>query len=206
MIGAQQTLFAPTWSWRHLRGSTSALFSPCPEHESGCECPLATYRYELRRTWDTAKLPLLAICCNPSTAGSLRDDATCRLLYARAERAGCGGLRLLNVFALRSTDPRVLKEAVAHGRSPIGPDNDALIRSALEEHRDGRLLLAWGGDASLLGRGRAIADLALRIHGRPECLGVTADGEPRHPLRIPNAMEPVLLNHARQLLRAESSR
>lgn len=206
IVQQQQSLFTPTWSWRHLRGPTSVRFSPCPQHGERCECPLAAYRYELRRTWDASKPPLLAICCNPSTADSLRDDATCRLLYSRAERAGCGGLRLLNVFALRSTDPRALKEAVAQGRNPVGPDNDALICSALEEHRDGRLLLAWGGDASLLGRGRAIADLALRIHGRPECLGVTADGEPRHPLRIPNAMEPVLLTHARQLLRAESSR
>lgn len=206
MIQVQQSLFAPTWSWRHLRGPTSAIFSPCPTHGDGCECAHATYRYELRRTWDSSKRPLLAICCNPSTAGKLQDDATCRLLYSRADRAGCGGLRLLNAFALRSTDPRALKEAVAQGRSPVGPENDAIIQAALEEHRGDRVLLAWGGDASLLDRGRTIADMALRIHGRPECLGVTNSGEPRHPLRIPHAMEFCLLTHARDLLRAEASR
>lgn len=206
MIHAQQALFAPTWSWKHLRGPTSARFSTCPEHGHGCECPLATYRYELRRTWDASKRPLVVIACNPSIAGSLRDDPTCRLLYARADRMGCGGVRLLNVFALRSTDPRALKEALSQGRNPVGPENDEAIRCALEEHREDRLLLAWGGDATLLDRGRVIADLALRIHGRPECLGVTATGEPRHPLRIPNAMEPCLLTHARELLHAYASR
>lgn len=203
---AQQPLFTPTWSWRHLRGPTSARFSPCPEHGPGCECPLATYRYELRRTWDPSKPTLLAICCNPSIAGSLRDDATCRLLYSRADRLGCGGLRLLNAFALRSTDPRALKQAADAGRNPVGPENDALILAAIEEHKSDRLLLAWGGDARLLDRGRAVADMALRIHGRPECLGVTAGGEPRHPLRIPHAMELCLLSHARDIERVESSR
>lgn len=203
---AQQALFTPQWSWRHLRGPTSAIFSPCPEHGPGCECPLATYRYELRRTWDASKAPLLAVCCNPSRAGSLRDDSTCRLLYSRASRLGCGGLRLLNAFALRSTDPSALKAATLAGRSAVGPENDALIASALEEHKHDRLLLAWGGEARLLDRGRTVAEMAFRLHGRPECLGVTADGEPRHPLRIPHAMDLCLLTHARDIQRKETSR
>ena len=202
----QQPLFAPTWRWRHLTGPTSTRFSRCPEHGTDCECPLATYRYELRRMWDASKPLLLAICCNPSIAGRLKDDNTCRLLYSRADRIGCGGLRLLNAFALRSTDPRALAAATKTGRDPIGPENDALIRAALEEHRDGRLLLAWGGDATLLGRGQAVADMAFRIHGRPECLGVTTTGEPRHPLRIPTAMQMVLLSTAREIQRAEAGR
>lgn len=200
---AQQPLFRPTWHWRGLRGPSYARFSPCPEHGPDCECPQATYRYELRRTWDASKRPLVVIACNPSVAGSLRDDNTCRLLYGRANRMGLGGVRLFNAFALRSTDPKALVAAVKAGCSPIGPESDDLIAAALEEHRGDRLPLAWGGDATLLDRGRAVADMAYRIHGHPECLGVTATGEPRHPLRIPTAMEMLPLRTAREIQRAE---
>lgn len=196
-------LFRAEWAWRGLRGPSSARFSPCPEHGPDCECPLATYRYELRRTWDAGKRPLVVVACNPSVATSLRDDNTCRLLYGRANRMGLGGVRLFNIFALRSTDPKALYAAVKAGRSPIGPENDAILAAALEEHRDDRLLLAWGGDATLLDRGRTVAEMAFRIHGNPECLGVTTTGEPRHPLRIPTAMEMVRLSTARAIQRAE---
>lgn len=188
---AQQTLFADAWSWRHLRGTTSARFSPCPEHGPGCECPLAVYRYELRRTWDASKRPLVAICLNPSTAGAIADDPTGRRLYAFADRWGLGGLVLLNAFALRSTDPRGLKRAVKSGIDPIGADNSRTIASVLEEHLGDRLILAWGGHGTFLDRGRDVAKLAHDVHPSPECLGLTANGEPRHPLFVPEITAPM---------------
>jgi hypothetical protein len=182
-VTAQQTLFAADslkWRWRGLEGTSSARFSPCER-----------YRYELRRTWDATRRPMVAICCNPSVATALVDDATCRRLYDFGDRWGHGGLILLNAFALRSTDPRALRAEVRAGRDPVGEDNDMVIRDVLAAYRSDRLLLAWGGDARLNDRGRRLAAMALEIHGSPVCLGLTAGGEPRHPLYVPRAMPPL---------------
>jgi len=172
---------AEPWTWRGRRGTSSARFSDDRR-----------YRYELRRTWDASLRPLLVIACNPSVAGESKDDSTCRRLYAFAASWGLGGVVLANAYALCSTDPKALRAAVKRGESPVGEDNDATIRRLLEAHRDDRLLLAWGGNAKLLDRGQAVARMALEIHGRPECFGLTADGHPSHVLYLPDASVPHL--------------
>jgi len=170
------------WSFRGKPGTSSARFSDDRR-----------YRYELRRTWDASLRPLLVIACNPSTSdeGSRTDPTTKRLL-SFASAWGLGGLLLLNCYALCSTDPKALRASVKRGESPIGPDNDATLRRLLESHKDDRLLLAWGGNAKLLDRGQAVARMALEIHGRPECFGLTSDGHPSHPLYLPDASVPHL--------------
>lgn len=177
----QQPLFAESWRWKGLVGTSSARFSEDRR-----------YRYELRRTWSPALRPLIVIACNPSIATDTRDDPTCRRLYAFADRWGLGGVYLLNAFALCSTDPKALKAAVKLGVDPVGPDNDATIRSVLERHREDKLLLAWGGNAKLNDRGRDVGAMALSIHGRPECFGLTEDGHPVHPLYQPDVSIPHL--------------
>ena len=82
---------------------------------------------------------------------------------------------LVNLFALRSTDPTVLKTA----RDPIGPKNDTTIRRITR--RASRVIVAWGDKGAFLGRGKQVAAML----NEPFCLGVTARGEPRHPLYIP---------------------
>lgn len=178
----QQSLFGQTWRFRGRDGVSSARFSDD-----------RMYRYELRRTWDATKRPLVVIACNPSTAAEEQDDPTCRRLYAFADAWGLGGILLLNAFALCSTDPRGLRASMKAGGDPVGPENDATLRRLLEEHRGDRLLLAWGGNARLMDRGRAVATLAMSVHGRPECFGLTRGGEPVHCLYLPDASVPHLL-------------
>ena len=63
------------------------------------------YRYSLWRVWD-AGLPSLAWCLlNPSTADAEREDATTRRLRGFCRAWGYGGYLLVNLFALRATDP-----------------------------------------------------------------------------------------------------
>ncbi len=169
------------WRWRGHEGTSSARFSPCMR-----------YRYELRRTWKPELRPLVAICCNPSVATELVEDNTVRRLLGFADRWGFGGLVLANAFALRSTDPKALRASLAAGVDPIGSENDASIRSILESHRSDKLILGWGGNARLLDRGRNVAAMALTIHGRPECFGLTKDGQPVHPLYLPDVSVPHL--------------
>ncbi len=181
-MSQQQPLFGATpWTWRGRPGTSSARFSEDRR-----------YRYELRRTWDASKRPLVVVACNPSKAAESKDDPTCRRLYSFASAWGLGGIVLLNAFAFCATDPKDLRLAAKQGVDVVGAENEETLRRVLETHKDDRLLLAWGGNAKLLGRGRITAALVLEAHGRPECFGLTADGYPSHPLYLPDESVPHL--------------
>lgn len=134
------------------------------------------YRYRLWRTWDATR-PRVAFCLlNPSAADDRRDDPTIRRCVRFARRWGYGGVVVVNLFALRATDPRAL------GRSadPVGPANDRAIRDAA---RRARLVVAgWGSRGAL--RRRADEATALLAGARVVTFGVTRDGQPRHPLYV----------------------
>lgn len=125
---------------------------------------------------------------NPSTATATVTDNTIRRCRGYAHRWGAGGL-LLNLFALRSTDPRQL---YTHPR-PVGSDNDAVLTDRLRDPRTdrGRVVVAWGSNGGLHERDRQVLAL-LRSEGvRPLSLRVTGRGHPHHPLRLPAALTPV---------------
>ena len=125
---------------------------------------------------------------NPSTADESTDDPTIRRILGFADDWGFGTLVMLNVFAFRSTDPKALHERAARTPGPksevIGPENDATIRSTFERHRRDKLVIGWGAHGVLLERGRDVAAMAISLHARPECLGLTQSGEPKHPLYL----------------------
>lgn len=141
------------------------------------------YRYRLWRRWDRSR-PAIAFCMlNPSTADARRDDPTIRRCIGFARRWGYGGVEVVNIFALRATDPRVLRSA----RDPIGPRNDAFMLRAAERSP---VVIAWGVHGTLRGRGAT----ALRLFGprtRLLVLGRTRSGAPRHPLYLRRDAEAV---------------
>ncbi len=191
MTSAQAQLFPTVWRWRGHEGTSSAKFSPCMR-----------YRYELRRTWNAGRPPLIVCALNPSTATELVEDPTVRRLLAFADRWTCGSLILLNIFALRSTDPKALRATIKAGGDPEGPDNTDTIRAVFRDHKADKLLLAWGGHGTLQDRGREIASVAMVEHGRPECFGLTKNGQPSHALYLPDASVPHLYE---QLIRERAS-
>ena len=143
---------------------SSAMFSPC-----------RTYRYSLKRTWDTSIPPLVFIGLNPSTADETVDDPTIRRCIGFAKREGCGGLVMLNLFAFRSTDPKHMKTA----SDPVGPRNDAVLMNACV----GRTIVAaWGAHGTH--RGRDTEVLRMLKDERVFCLGLTQAKCPRHPLYL----------------------
>ncbi len=98
------------------RGMASAAhFSPC-----GC------YRYRLSLSWDDAAPRLLVVMLNPSTADETLLDPTATRCVLRARALGFGAVWIVNLFALRATDPRALRGA----DDPVGPGNDAAILGA----------------------------------------------------------------------------
>lgn len=168
------------WRFRDYQGVSTATFSPCMLH-----------RYELRRVWKPKARVMVFVGLNPSTADENTDDPTIRRILGFADDWGFGTLVMLNAFAFRSTDPKALHARAARGREVIGPDNDEAIRSTFEEHRGTKLVMGWGAHGTLLERGRDVARMALAVHGRPECFGLTQNGQPKHPLYLAATTRPV---------------
>lgn len=136
------------------------------------------YRYRLSRIWDSTKLPLVWIMLNPSTADASDDDPTIRRCITFSKREGTGGLEVLNLFALRSTNPAALRK---HS-SPVGPDNDQWISEVLHPHK--MVIAAWGAHGSLFQRSASVLRDLYRSGIKIQCLGVTLMGQPIHPLYV----------------------
>lgn len=112
---------------------------------------------------------------NPSTADADVDDATIRKCIGFSDRWGYKGIDVINLFALRSTDPKELYTSL----DPIGPRNPEFMRKLIPEAA--LVVAAWGNHGAFVGQG----DFVRRDTERPiYCLGTTAGGEPRHPGRI----------------------
>ncbi len=145
--------------------------------------PCGTYRYVLTRKIPSVLRwvkPALFIMLNPSTADAVQDDPTIRRCISFAEREGCTQLRVVNLFALRATDPREL----ATHEDPIGPENDSFLRSEIlvSNAVGGLIVAAWGANKFAKDRACSVVD---NFHQLPlMCLGNTKDGSPRHPLYV----------------------
>jgi hypothetical protein len=90
---------------------------------------------------------------------------------------------MLNLFAYRATDPRVLRTVA----DPVGPEND---RYLLEVCRRAALVVCcWGADGEYLGRDRQVLELLRGISLR--ALALTRMGHPRHPLYLKGSCRPI---------------
>lgn len=160
-----ETLFSPTGD---------AILSPC-----------GTYRYLLQRNWDVERQAVCFVMLNPSTADAEQDDPTVSRCIERARRLGFGQLEVVNLFALRSTDPRALK---SHA-DPIGPENDeAILQSASVCQM---VICAWGGDGLLKGRSAKVLKMLADNGIQPHALKVSPKtGQPHHPLYLPYELQP----------------
>ena len=139
--------------------------------------PDGRYRYWLAREWDTLRRqPVLFIMLNPSTADASQDDPTIRKCIGFAKAWGYGRIEVVNLYAFRATDPKALK---ASGYD-VGPNNNMQI---LHYARwSGLVVAAWGAHAQK-DRADAVVKM-LAPHHDIQCLGLTKDGFPRHPLMV----------------------
>lgn len=146
--------------------------------------PAERYRYLLGRELDGSGPPLLFVMLNPSVADGHRDDVTIRRCIGYARREGARRLLVANLFAWRAQDPDELVRAAEQGLDVVGPENDAVTWTALEEA--GTVVFGWGAHAARrqlagFGRPHRVAYLARKAGRRPLCLGTTAGGHPGHP-------------------------
>lgn len=145
--------------------------------------PHGTYRYLLTREWESQLgMPdrcMTFVMLNPSTADAEKDDQTIRRCLGYARRDGCTSLKVVNLFAYRATDPDDLIAAADSGVDVVGPENLRYVDEAL---RTGKVVVAWGGTASVCPP-TPVADLLAHWSQPMWCLGLTSDGHPRHPSR-----------------------
>lgn len=162
-----------------LFSDTGAIFSPCTR-----------YRYRLWRRWDSSRVSLVMLMLNPSTADETANDPTVERCERRARRLGFGALEVLNIFAFRAADPDVMKAEA----DPVGPENDATIDGMLANaaHRrrfgahEDTFCAGWGVHGTHRGRAERVSFMAAANGVQLMALGLTKDGQPRHPLYMGN--------------------
>lgn len=156
----------------HVRG---AVFSPC-----------RTWRYQLWRLWGEAG-KASNVCAfvglNPSTADESLDDPTIRRCIRFARDWGHDGYVMLNAYAYRATKPKDMLTAV----DPVGPDNDQTLRRLRVSDWVTRVVAAWGSHCSTYRQRQVLTAIGREV----ECLGLTKDGRPKHPLYLPANAQPV---------------
>jgi len=137
-----------------------------------------TYRYLLTNILDKENtLQISFIGLNPSTATEEKDDPTVHKCSEWAREWGYGYFHMLNIFSLRSTDPKYLKQ-VKHNYFNI----DLVIKEYCEcSHK---IVICWGNHGSLYKRGEEVLQIIKPFKERVYCLGVNKTGTPKHPLYL----------------------
>lgn len=140
------------------------------------EC--GNYRYKLWRVWNPNKGKILFIMLNPSTADATEDDPTIRRCIGFASDWGYGGLYVGNLYAYRTTDPKML----TYVDDPEGPENRKHITEMIKEVEN--VVCAWGN-------GQGAPPRWLRKLAKLHYLDMCKDGSPKHPLYLPKKLEPI---------------
>lgn len=169
--------------------------------------PCGRYRYLLEREWRGTHDPknwrwlgakdgagkelgepksVLFVMLNPSTADGNKDDSTIRRCVGFAKAWHYEAISVVNLFAYRATRP---KDLFAHGDEIHGPRNQEVIENAAQ--KAGIIIAAWGVHG---GWGEQNETVRGWLNGYPiYALGLTKDGQPRHPLYLPGDARPTLL-------------
>lgn len=152
------------------------------------------YRYHLSRTWENFRKNtdrrVVFIMLNPSTADAEINDPTVRRCMGYTYDWGYRHLDVLNIFALRSTDPKALYEH----RDPIGPHNHTAIlkyaQRGVSERTSPLVVCAWGEHGKLFQRGSGVRYFLRNLQIEHHYLKLNASGEPCHPLYLAKNLMP----------------
>lgn len=162
-------------AWLAEDVSKGAIISECGQ-----------YRYRLWRRWESCAPRLAWVMLNPSTADAEQDDPTIRRCIGFAKAWGYGSITVVNVYALRSTDPAALAQA----SDPFGPENDWHLRDVILGSSGA--VAAWGAHPGATEAFRAFLRRTSEVNaaGGLVTLGMTKSGHPRHPLYVKGDTRP----------------
>lgn len=144
------------------------------------------YRYMLSRTGLGGSGICVFIMLNPSTADADIDDPTIRRCRGFASDWGFDQLVVVNLFALRTSNPQILYKAL----DPIGPDNDTHLLHYVRPVNADLVVGAWGAHGKFNNRGRDVKAVLYRYAIRLSHMGLTQSGEPKHPLYLRKTTTP----------------
>jgi hypothetical protein len=142
------------------------------------------YRYRLWRIWDEEKPLVMFIGLNPSTAAEINDDPTIRRVAKFARDWGYGGFYMMNLFAIVSADPSVLKKHP----DPIGDNHVHINEVASQCHM---ICFVWGNFSEAKDQAKGF----IRQFPRAYCIKKNANGTPAHPLYLAANLKPHPFNH-----------
>lgn len=136
------------------------------------------HRYALWRIWSQIRPILYFNGLNPSTAGRTANDPTIVRMITRADREGFGGLLVGNASSYITSDPSKL-----NWNDQIRLETDEYLQQMIT--LADRHLVGWGTFSISSKRIKAV----LKMIPEPYCLGINADGSPKHPLYIPYSVK-----------------
>jgi hypothetical protein len=138
------------------------------------------YRYSLIRIWNNELPKIMFIGLNPSTANETHNDPTIRRVINFAKEWDFGGIYMCNLFAVVSTDPKILNTEL----NPIG-DNDMFLQHYAKDSE--LILFAWGNFKEAKER----AEVIIKLFPGAYCLGKNINGTPKHPLYVRGNVKPI---------------
>lgn len=149
--------------------------------ESGAEFSRdRKYRYVLWRIWNR-NLPLVMfIGLNPSTANESQPDPTITRVKRFATDWGYGGFYMMNLFAIVSADPIVLKT----DPNPLG-DNDGWLEKIAP--KCSKVVFAWGNFKEARDRSKEV----IKMFPEAYALVLNKNGSPKHPLYVKGDTIPI---------------
>ncbi len=152
---------------------SSASFSSCKK-----------YRWGLTRLISDSKRELIFIGLNPSLAtGKANDRTLCRLI-SFTKSWGYGSLKVINLFALISKEPNILK----YCKDPIGLKNDYELKKSIRywsKNFQCDLWIGWGLKGEIMDRHNKILKMIKDESTRdPLVIGLSKNGHPLHPLYV----------------------
>src|SRR5688572_2600190 len=118
-----------------------ALTAPEAPMRKGAEVSACgRYRFSLWRIWDQSLLSVCWCLLNPSTADGNEDDPTVRRCIEFSRRWGFGGIHIVNLFPLRATDPKALRDF------KMAPESAVYAHRVLIETAEAaaRCIVGWG--------------------------------------------------------------
>jgi hypothetical protein len=153
------------------------------EYSTSSAIIVGDHRYKLVRGWGLPPKRVLWIMLNPSTADQFRNDATINKTIMFSTGFGFNHETVCNLFTLRATD----KKALLVHPEINGVLADGYLRELIAEAD--QVICAWGDGPKPKWKPHEKRVLAvckmIRDAGKvPQCLGVTASGNPRHPLYL----------------------
>jgi hypothetical protein len=145
------------------------------------------YRFHLSRVWDQSLPKICWMMLNPSTADAEKLDPTLTRCFGYSMQWGFGSMDVVNIFAYRATSPKdmmAVSDPVGFGIKTAGSpvDNNGFL--TLIPGVSALTVVGWGIHGEYKDRYKEIAALFKLRNLSVKCLGVTKNGQPRHPLYL----------------------